>query len=1001
MLGLRSSSRCATRERLLTQTPRRTRPLRLAALAAGVMIGGVGTVASSALAASTPMVDLGQASSYAVISGASVGNVVSAAGAPYTVLRGDLGVKVATEPTGFPPGIVTGTKQIGTPAAVGAHADLVAAYAEVAARTGGSALAGALAGTTILPGLHTVAGAVSNTTTVTLDGGGDPNAVFVFQVGGALAMAAGSHVVLTNGAQASRVFWQVNGAGAVGANSDFAGTLMALDAVAMGNGTTVNGRAFARNGALTLDNNQFYSSPPVVTVTGGAGDITTDTTPTISGTTDVEAPGVVTVTVAGQLLTVTPSGGAWSVTSAPLANGVYPVVASVVDAAGNTGSATQQLTVDTVLPVVSIDGGPSMLTNDATPTIDGTSDVATGTVVHVTVGAQERTALVQTDGTWNVTPSTLTDATRTVTATVSDPAGNLGTDSQALTVDTTAPAVTIAGGATALTNDATPRIYGTAAVAPGTVVTVYVANEALTGLVGAGGSWGVTAAALANGPHRVSMRVSDAAGNRTGFVQMLTVDTVSPTVTITGGATESTEDLDPTIAGTADTAPGTTVTVTIAGQTMTAILQAGGTWNTTPNVVTEGTWTVVASATDPAGNVGSATQTLTIALPDETPPTTTDDVPAGSVTANVRVTLTAIDADPGVAATYYTTGVNPTYPPTAQSARYDPTDKPLLHDGERIRYFSADTLGNTEAAKTSDVAHVTPVNLARPAISGTAKVGSILSVTTGSWDNSPTGYAYAWKRCTTATTLESCTTIAGANQATYALAAADDVRYLRSFVTATNASGSAEQYSNATAKVTYIKPFLLARPVVSGTLTVGETLSASTGTWENLPTGYAYTWKRCIDGAYASCSVIAGATGATYTLVPADDTRYMRVSVTATNSGGSTLSITSNATARITYPKPVLTARPVISGTPMVGQTLTVNAGSWDNLPTSYAYTWQRCSDGTLSSCTNIAGATQSTYQPVSADLTRYLRVSVTAINSGGSTLSPRTDRTPQITAAV
>ena len=236
---------------------------------------------------------------------------------------------------------------------------------------------------------------MSNTGTVTLDGGGDPNAVFVFQVNGALALAAGSHVVLTNGAQASRVFWQVNGAGAVGANADFAGTLMALDAVAMGAGTMVNGRAFARNGALTLDANEFYSAPPVVTIAGGAAAITTDTTPTISGTTDVEAPGVVTVTIAGQTLTATPSDGAWSVTSAILANGTYPVVASVTDGAGNPGSATQQLTVDTVLPVVTIDGGASVTTNDPTPTITGTSDVAPGTVVRVTVGSQTLTALVQ------------------------------------------------------------------------------------------------------------------------------------------------------------------------------------------------------------------------------------------------------------------------------------------------------------------------------------------------------------------------------------------------------------------------------------------------------------------------------------------------------------------------------------------------------------------------------------------------------------------------------
>ena len=65
---------------------------------------------------------------------------------------------------------------------------------------------------------------------------------------------------------------------------------------------------------------------------------------------------------------------------------------------------------------------------------------------------------------------------------------------------------------------------------------------------------------------------------------MLTVDTVSPVVAISGGATATTSDLDPTITGTSDAAPGTTVTVSIAGQTMTTLLQANGTWNATPNL---------------------------------------------------------------------------------------------------------------------------------------------------------------------------------------------------------------------------------------------------------------------------------------------------------------------------------------------------------------------------------------------------------------------------------
>ena len=588
------------------------------------LLGSLGAFVPAAVAAPTPLVDLGQATSYAVLSGASVGNTVNAPLAPHTTLRGDLGVKADAQPTGFPPGVVTGVTRIGTTAAQ-AHTDLVAAYSEVAARPGGTALAGQLNGVTLAPGLHSTAAAVSNTGNVTLDGGGNPDAVFVFKIGGALTMAVGAQVILANGTRASRVFWQVNGAAAVGANAKFAGTLMALDAVAMGAGTLVNGRALARNGAVSLDSNEFYSVPPAVTIAGGSTAITTDTTPTISGTTDVEAPGAVTVTVGGQTLNAVPSEeGAWSVTSALLANGSYPVTASVTDGAGNPGSAAQQLTVDTVLPVVAFDGEDARTTNDATPTLGGTTDVAPGSVVRVTLDDQLLTTLVQADGTWNATPAALADGSRTVTVTVEDPAGNDGTDTLMLTIDTSAPAVTIGGGATALTNDATPAISGTAAVPAGSTVRVDLADETLYASTDDGGAWTVTAAALADGPHRVVMSVADGAGNVATTIQTLTVDTVSPLVTITGGQTATTNDLAPTLTGTSNAAPGTTVTVTIAGQTLTTLLQSDGTWNATPNAVGEGTWTVVASAPDPAGNVGTAQQTLTTttgALPAPPAPT--------------------------------------------------------------------------------------------------------------------------------------------------------------------------------------------------------------------------------------------------------------------------------------------------------------------------------------------------------------------------------------------
>ncbi|MBF6620137.1 MAG: DUF3494 domain-containing protein [Patulibacter sp.] len=577
------------------------------------LIAGLGPAASSAAAGPTTMVDLGAASSYAALSGASIGNTVNAPTAPHTTLRGDLGVKASAEPTGFPPGVVTGAFNVGNAAAAAAHTDAAAAYTEILGRTGAEPIAAALAGTTLSPGLYSTVGAASNTTTVTLDGGGDPNAVFVFKINGALTTAAGSHVVLTNGARASRVFWQVAGAAGIGATAGIAGTVLARDAVGVGNGTVVNGRVFALGAALTLDANEVYSGPPAVTIDGGASATTTDTTPTISGTTDVEAPAVVTVEVHGQTLTAVPSDGAWSVTSAILANATYPVVASVTDGAGNPGSATQQLTVDTVPPVVTLDGPVSVTTNDPRFRIAGTSDVDPGTVVRVSVDAQALTALVQADGTWNVAPATLSDGTRTVTASVTDPAGNDGIDSLTLTIDTVAPAATISGGATALTNDATPEVAGTAQVDPGTTVAVTVAGEPLNALVDDDHAWAVTAPALSDGSHRVTARVLDAAGNATSLTQTLTVDTVAPVVTIAGGATASTSNVQPTVRGTSNAAPDTTVTVSIAGQTMTTLLQSDGTWNVSPAPVDYGTWTVSAAAPDPAGNIGRAGQTLTIA----------------------------------------------------------------------------------------------------------------------------------------------------------------------------------------------------------------------------------------------------------------------------------------------------------------------------------------------------------------------------------------------------
>ena len=173
-------------------------------------------------------------------------------------------------------------------------------------------------------------------------------------------------------------------------------------------------------------------------------------------------------------------------------------------------------------------------------------------------------------------------------------------------------------------------------------------------------------------------------------------------------------------------------------------------------------------------------------------------------------------------------------------------------------------------------------------------------------------------------------------------------------------------------------------PAISGTATQGQVLSSTTGTWSNSPTGFAYQWRRCDSGG-TGCADIAGATNSTYTLVAADVSGTVRVVVTATNAGGSAAATSTQTAAVASAPVPGNTGLPVISGTPTEGQALNTTNGTWTNTPTSFAYQWQRC-DNAGANCTNIAGATNSAYTLVSADVAKTLRAIVTATNASGST---------------
>ncbi|NUR77899.1 MAG: hypothetical protein HOQ28_16635, partial [Thermoleophilia bacterium] len=305
--------------------------------------------------------------------------------------------------------------------------------------------------------------------------------------------------------------------------------------------------------------------------------------------------------------------------------------------------------------------------------------------------------------------------------------------------------------------------------------------------------------------------------------------------------------------------------------------------------------------------------------------------------------------------------------------------------GYRLRSKVTVTAGASTSsiisAVTGTVLPLAPVNSVAPSITGTAQVAQTLTAVTGTWSTyagAPNVFTYQWQRCS-----PGCAAIPGATNSSYMLAGADAGATIRLNVTATTIGGATSALSAATASVALPPaPTNVVAPRVTGNAQVNQILTAQIGTWTGVaPITYTYQWQTC-SAAGTNCTAISAEIGATYRVTSADTGSRLRVTVTASNSGGAS-SVNTTVTAAVVPLAPTNVVAPALAGTAVVGSALTTSDGTWNGSgPITYAYQWQLCNPG----CGDIAGATSNRLDLTSSVAGGSVRVVVTATNGGGST---------------
>ncbi|MBZ0257712.1 ice-binding family protein [bacterium] len=327
------------------------------------------TLAPASIAGEAP-VDLRSAGNFAALAGTTLTNVVSVG----TTVTGDIGISPGTELTGFPPGILVGTLHVGDVPASLAQADLSTAYNDAAGRsTAPIGISGNLGGMTLFPGLYKSTSSLEiSSGDLTLDAQGDPTAVFIFQMASTFTVSTGRKMILSGGANAANIFWQVGSSATFGTGSVIKGTILSAVSISFNTGASLDGRALAK-AAVTLDSNIITKPLPVELPTPTSMPAATPVAPTSTSTsTPTQIPDLPTATP--ELPTVTPNASTSTPTQSPVLPTMTPELPTVTPI-GPTSTPTQTPVSPTTTP-----GSPTVTPPGITLSVDRT-EIKVGVVL--------------------------------------------------------------------------------------------------------------------------------------------------------------------------------------------------------------------------------------------------------------------------------------------------------------------------------------------------------------------------------------------------------------------------------------------------------------------------------------------------------------------------------------------------------------------------------------------------------------------------------------------